>query len=156
MYTDPIWTWESVVAWSQILLVSYRRWLRADLIEPGGDPASQSHRLFHSPFVVVSHGIEDDPVLNYGNLMALTLWEFSWEELVRTPSRLTAEPADRTQRAGMLEQARTNGHITNYQGVRISKSGRRFLIEQAVVWNVVDSTGQPLGQAATFSHWRVL
>jgi hypothetical protein len=145
-----------VVAWCHILLTSYHHWIGADLIEPAGDPASQSHMLFHSPFVLVSHGIEQDPLLNYGNRMALSLWELSWDELIRTPSRLTAEPVNRADREGMLEQARTNGHIRNYCGVRISKSGRRFLIEGAVVWNVVDSTGHRLGQAATFSDWRFL
>ena len=34
-------------------------------------------------------------MLNYGNRAALTLWEMSWEELTRTPSRLTAEPVAR-------------------------------------------------------------
>jgi hypothetical protein len=88
--------------------------------------------------------------------MALTLWELSWEELVRTPSRVTAEPVNRAEREQMLQDAKSNGHIKNYRGVRISKSGRRFLIEQAVVWNVLDSAGHRVGQAATFSHWRFL
>jgi hypothetical protein len=151
-----IWKQPSVVAWCHILLASYRHWIGTDLIEPGRDPASQSHILFHAPFVLVSHGIEDDPLLNYGNRMALTLWELSWEELVRTPSRVTAEPVNRAEREQMLQDAKSNGHIKNYRGVRISKSGRRFLIEQAVVWNVLDSAGHRVGQAATFSHWRFL
>ncbi|HEX2055620.1 MAG TPA: MEKHLA domain-containing protein [Nitrospiraceae bacterium] len=156
MRTSPIWSSESVVMWSQVLLASYRHWLGTDLIEPVSDPVSRSRVLFHAPFVVVSHGVEEDPLLNYGNQMALSLWELSWDELMRTPSRLTAEPVNRAEREGMLEQARTNGHIKNYRGVRISKSGRRFLIEQAVVWNVVDSNGRRLGQAATFSTWSFL
>jgi hypothetical protein len=156
MDTSSIWEQASVVEWCQILLASYHHWLGADLIEPAGSPVSQSQTLFHCPFVLVSHGIEDDPLLNYGNRMALRLWELSWDELIRTPSRLTAEPVNRAERKGMLEQARTNGHIRDYRGVRISKSGRRFLIEHAVVWNVVDSTGYRLGQAATFSDWRFL
>ena len=156
MDSGPIWKQASVVEWCQVLLASYRQWLGADLIEPAGEPVSQSETLFHSPFVLVSHGIEDDPLLNYGNRLALSLWELSWDELTGTPARLTAEPVNRAEREGMLEQARANGHIKNYRGVRISKSGRRFLIEHAVVWNVVDSTGQRLGQAAIFSDWRFL
>ena len=145
-----------MVAWSHILLVSYRHWMKADLIESSGDPASQAEALFHSPFVVVSHGIDDDPLLNYGNRMALNLWELSWDELTGTPSRLTAEPVNQAERKRMLKQASMAGHIKDYRGVRISKSGRRFLIEDAVVWNVVDTAGRRLGQAATFSEWRFL
>jgi len=102
---------------------------------------------------VVSHGIETDPILNYGNRMALDLWEMAWEQLVETPSRLTAEPINRAEREWMLEQARARGYIDTYRGVRISGTGRRFLVENALVWNVLDSRGQRIGQAATFSQW---
>ena len=93
MEASPIWKEPSVLAWCHILLASYRHWMGTDLIEPSDNPASQSHALFHAPFVLVSHGIEDDPLLNYGNHMALSLWEFSWDELIRTPSRVTADSA---------------------------------------------------------------
>ena len=152
----PIWNRPSVVEWCHTLLASYRHWTGVDLIEPVADREYQSRALFLAPFVLVSHGIENDPLLNYGNRMALSLWEMSWDELTTTPSRLTAEPINQAEREEMLEQAKTSGYIANYRGVRISKSGRRFLIERAVVWNVVDTTGRRVGQAATFSDWRVL
>jgi hypothetical protein len=156
MDSSPIWKQPSVVAWCHLLLASYRHWIGANLIEPDGDPTSQSHTLFHAPFVLVSHGVEDDPLLNYGNRMALNLWELSWAELTRTPSRITAEPVNRAEREQMLQEASANGHIKNYRGIRISKSGRRFMIEQAVVWNVLNLAGHRVGQAATFSDWRFL
>jgi len=37
--------------------------------------------------------------------------------------------------------------------VRIASTGRRFLVENALIWNVVDEKGQRVGQAATFSQW---
>jgi hypothetical protein len=40
--------------------------------------------------------------------------------------------------------------------VRVSKSGRRFIIEKATVWNLLDEVGAPCGQAATFGNWRFL
>jgi hypothetical protein len=156
MTSVPIWSRTSVVEWCHSLLASYRHWIGTELLEPHGGPAVASRSLFHAPFVVVSHGIEKDPMLNYGNRMALNLWEMSWDELTATPSRLTAEAINRAERERMLREADTRGHIADYRGVRISKSGRRFLIERAVVWNVVDSTGRRLGQAATFSEWRFL
>ena len=67
--------------------------------------------------------------LNYGNRMAIELWETTWERLRCTPSRLTAEPENRTERERMLAQARKRGFNGNYHGVRVSCSGRRFLVE---------------------------
>jgi len=54
-------------------------------------PVELAGQVFEAPFVVVSHGTEADPILNYGNRAALILWEMSWQELIHTPSRLTAE-----------------------------------------------------------------
>jgi MEKHLA domain len=142
-----------VVEWSQELLNSHRHWIGRELIERVGDPEFQSRALFESPLVVVSHGTETDPILNYGNGTALELWEMIWEQLVKTPSRLTAEPVNRAEREWMLEQARVRGYIETYRGVRISGTGRRFLVENALIWNVLDSRGQRVGQAATFSQW---
>ena len=132
--------------WSQLLLNSFRHWTGRELLERAGDPDYQAH-------VVVSHGMEEDPLLNYGNQIALVLWEMTWEELTRTPSRLTVEPTNRAEREWMLEQAKTRGYLDTYQGVRIASTGRRFLVENALIWNVVDAEGQRVGQAATFSQW---
>ena len=151
-----IWKQPFVIEWTQLLLDSYRRWLNTELIIRRGNSQEQSQELFDSPFVVVSHGLQEDPILNYGNRAALALWETTWEELTRTPSRLTAEPLNRIERAGMLERASRHGFINDYRGIRISKTGKRFLVEGAIVWNVVDSKGHQLGQAATFSRWRSL
>ena len=100
--------------------------------------------------------MQADPVLNYGNHAALTLWEMSWEEFTGTPSRLTAEPPNREERARLLETVTRRGFIDDYSGVRISKTGRRFRIARATVWNLLTEDGQPCGQAAMFDHWEYL
>ena len=151
--TSQIWNNPAIVEWSQLLLNSFRHWTTRELLERVGDPGCQAHKLFRSPFVVVSHGMEEDPLLNYGNQVALQLWVLTWEQLVKTPSRLTAELTNRAEREWMLEQARTRGYLDTYRGVRISSTGRRFLVENALIWNVVDAKGQRVGQAATFSQW---
>ena len=151
--TSRAWLDPAVVHWTQRLLDSYRHWIGRDLIERTGDPEFQARTLFESPLVVVSHGTEVDPVLNYGNRTALDLWEMTWEQLIRTPSRLTAEPGNRAEREWMLEQARVRGFIDTYRGIRVSGTGRRFLVENALIWNVLDAGHQRIGQAATFSYW---
>ena len=147
------WNESRIVEWSKLLLDSYRHWIGKDLIERTPNAKQQARMLFEASFVVVSHGAEPDPILNYGNQTALDLWELSWDQLIKTPSRLTAEADDRAERGRMLERARLNGYFDGYRGVRISSTGRRFLVEQALIWNVIDPAGSPLGQAATFSQW---
>ncbi len=153
---ENYWRSPWVVEWTQHLLDSYARLVEEELVLREGKSIEQAERLFTSPFVVASHRLEDDPILNYGNQAALDLWEMDWEQFTQTPSRLTAEPVNREERARMLEQARTQGYISDYRGVRISQSGKRFLVERATVWNVQKLDGTPLGQAAAFSHWTFL
>ncbi len=150
------WLEPSVVAWCQLLLDSYRHWTGLDLVERVGTPRDQAVTVFEAQLIIVSHGMEDDPILNYGNRRALELWEMNWEEFTRTPSRETTEPTDQADRARMLAQAAREGYISHYRGVRIARTGRRFLVEGAVVWNVVDREGIKRGQAATFATWTPL
>ena len=144
------------LTWIRWLLDSYAFWLRRELIDRTGTIEEQGQRLYFSPFAVASHAKADDPVLNYGNQRALRLWEGTWEEFTATPSRFTAEPVNQIERAQMLNQVTTHGCITNYQGIRISRTGRRFFVKEATVWNVLDDHETIQGQAATFSRWEYL
>lgn len=140
----------------QLLLDSFADRLGHELIPRDGTAAAQAERLFRAPFVVASHGTEADPILNYGNARALALWEMTWEEFTQTPSRLTAEPVHRDERAELLSRTRQYGFVDDYSGIRVSKPGRRFRIERAIVWNLTDTDGSHRGQAATFDHWTPL
>jgi len=151
-----VWREPAIVEWSQLLLDSFRHWTGRELLERTGSAEAQAQALFAAPFVLVSHGTEEDPVLNYGNRIALELWETTWEQFTRTPSRLTAEPVNQADRERMLAQAAARGFIDDYRGVRISNTGRRFQVEDAIVWTVIDAKNKKLGQAATFSRWSFL
>jgi hypothetical protein len=150
---DPIWMRPSIITWSQWLLDSFQHWTGRELSAREGSAADQAKRLYMAPFVVLSHGMETDPILNYGNRAALELWETTWEQLTATASRQTAEPANQEERARLLRTVEERGYWDRYRGVRISTSGRRFLVEAATVWNVLDGQGRRVGQAATFSTW---
>ena len=138
------------------LTSSFHHWTGRHLIEPTGDAEREARLLFEAPFVVVSGGAEADQLLNYANLTALGLWEMDWETLVKTPSRHTAEPMHRDERARLLERTHRDGYVDDYAGIRISRTGKRFRIERAIVWNLVDATGAHRGQAATFDTWTPL
>ncbi|MCP5292618.1 MAG: MEKHLA domain-containing protein [Nitrosomonas sp.] len=150
------WANPLLLTWCQYLLDSYTYWTGQTLITREGSLFDQAQRLFDSPFAVVSHGVQEDPVLNYGNSTALDLWEMDWDRFTQTPSRLTAEPVNREERARMLSQAKKQGYLSDYRGVRISSTGKRFLVEQATIWAIQHPDGTPLGQGATFSRWRFI
>lgn len=136
-----------------LLLSSFANMLGRELVSREGSPLDQAERLFRAPFIVVSHGTEADPILNYANAAALALWEMTPAQFMQTPSRLTAEPMHRDERARLLERTRRDGYADDYSGVRISATGKRFRIERAIVWNLTDAVGSHRGQAAMFSDW---
>ena len=142
-----------LAAHARALLASFRALLGRDLIKPGQDDAHDAMALYDAPFALLSHGTEPDPILNFGNGIALELWERDFSAFTRIPSRLTAEPVLFEARKALLEIVTRQGFIDNYSGVRISANGRRFEIAQAIVWNVSDHEGRALGQAATFNQW---
>ena len=153
---DAIWQTDFIVAHTQMLARSLKHFTQRNLLPETCSPAEFAEKIFHAPFVLVSHGTEADPVLNYGNAAALALWEMSWAELTRTPSRLTAEAPNREERARLLAAVTARGFIDDYSGIRISKTGRRFIISQATVWNLLTEQGKPYGQAAMFGAWEFL
>ena len=144
------------IAHSRALLDSFRARVGKELILRGGDAREEAHRLFDAPLIAVSHGTETDPILNYGNAAALALWELSPLELIATPSRLTAEAELREAREHVLEETARKGFVSGYTGVRVSRTGRRFRIQDVTVWNVTDADARLLGQTATFAHWEWL
>jgi MEKHLA domain len=150
------WKAPAVIHHTRCLLNSYRHWFRQDLIAPSPDLEAAAHQLFFAPFAVLSHGTEADPILNYGNQTALNLWEMVWPDFTQMPSRLTAEPDLREVRSQLLATAAQQGYLKDYEGVRISKTGQRFLIQNATIWRVLDDEGNPCGQAATFENWEPL
>jgi hypothetical protein len=150
------WMNPHVIQWSQYLLDSYAYWLKQELISRCGTPVEQAEYLFNSAFIVASHGTEKDPLLNYGNRAALSLWAMDWQQFIQTPSRLTAESNNREERAEVLEKVKVQGYISDYRGVRISKTGKRFLADPIVIWNIRKPDGAIIGQGATFSTWKYL
>ncbi len=148
---------ESIIQHSILLADSFKKATGRDLIT--GEfllPAELADRLYKAPFVLLAHGTEPDPIFNYANLTAQQLWEMPWEEFTRLPSRLSAESVAVAERQAMLEEAKRQGYISDYRGVRISRSGRRFIIQKAILWNIYDETGTYRGQAATFPEWEFL
>jgi hypothetical protein len=136
-----------------LLISSYHRWTGKDLVKQEYSGKSIYRALFEASYVVVSHNTEEDPVFNYGNQTALSVFEMSWRDFTNLPSRKSAEPVDRAERERLMARVNKLGFIDDYRGVRVSASGKHFMIEDATVWNVVDERGRYYGQAAVFYRW---
>ncbi|MDX2096706.1 MAG: MEKHLA domain-containing protein [Leptolyngbyaceae cyanobacterium bins.59] len=152
---DPIWQDLAIVRHTQFLLHSYHHWTGQWLLTEG-TPTAQAQQLFEAPFVMVSHGTEADPIFNYGNQTALDLWEMTWDRFTSLPSRHSVAPDERADREKLLAEARSQGYVTSYTGVRISTTGRRFYIKDVILYDVLDEHQERIGQAATFPTWEFL
>ena len=141
---------------AELVLSSLFRMTGRHLVDPEQDAKERYRLLFEAPFCVVSHNTEADPVFNYGNKTALKLFEMSWQDFTALPSRFSAEQQNREERQRLLARVTEHGFIEDYRGVRISSSGRRFLVEDSIVWNMVDENGAYRGQAAVLYKWSEL
>lgn len=139
-----------------LLISSYKELTGRDLVVTTLTEEEAAKDIFYSTHIILSHNTCRDPVLNYVNQAGLILFEMDWEKMLRTPSRLTAESIEQEERKILLDKVSDYGFIDDYCGVRISSTGRRFKIEQATVWNLVDKSNTCHGQAAIFSDWAYL
>ena len=158
MRTSQLLADREVVQLARLIADSYPRVVGDSLIEL---PAAETDEriaaaLYEHPAVVLSHDGAPDPTFTFANQAAQELFEYSWDEFLTLRSHQSAEPQHRSDRAEMLERAARDGYIADYRGVRISGSGKRFEIENAIIWSVRDQHGTPVGQAAVFDQWKFL
>lgn len=140
----------------KILRESLRHWLGQDLVEPALDNREAAEFLYNAPFALLSHDSGADPLFNYANKIAQQLFAMNWSRMNQTYSRCCVEPGNQEERDRLLRKVSSRGYVDQYQGVRISGSGRRFLISNAMVWNLIGPDGNFYGQAAKFGQWETL
>jgi hypothetical protein len=142
------------------MLASYVHWTTRELLADlgigrvAGDAVEIARIVAGLPCVIVSHGSGPDPVFVYANRCALELWELDWDAFTRLPSRRSADAVHVEERSRWLATAAAKGYVTGCHGERVSSSGRRFIIEDVTIWNVIDEAGLPCGQAAAYRTWR--
>ena len=158
MASEAAWLSSDKQELAELLLQSHQRAFARPLIAAARPGRSNSKRLlcqelFGCGFPVLAHGTGNDPKLIYANAAALQLWETRWDELIGMPSRLTAPESERAERISALSQAQSCDAVENYRGIRISRQGRRFMINNAKIWTLWDAEERVCGQAACFSDW---
>jgi hypothetical protein len=135
----------------RLLSGAHARLVGKPLMADTGDAAAGARWLYEeAPFCVLAHNTNADPMFIYANRSAQDCFGYDWDEILQIPSRLSAEAPDRAGRQLLLDAVTSDGFISHYRGLRIAKSGRRFWIENATVWQLIDEAGMLHGQAAMF------
>lgn len=135
----------------RLVVESHRAVVGAPLVPAPPDAAWLYAR---APFALLAHDGGADPRFIYANRTAQACFEYDWDAIVGLPSRLSAEAPERAARQRLLDAVARDGFATGYRGVRIARSGRRFWIEDGVVWQLRRPDGSVAGQAAVFAAWR--
>ena len=143
------------LALSAILLESYHRFVGQTLAPAGLDDAQAARWLYEdAACCILAHDAAADPHFIYANKAAQHCFEYRWDEFTVLPSRLSAEAPNRAERQDLLDRVARDGFARGYRGLRISRSGRRFFIEDGTVWQLTDGHGALHGQGAMFPHWQ--
>ncbi|CAM9451613.1 unnamed protein product [Ectocarpus sp. 6 AP-2014] len=148
----------ATVAWVQLMLDSFEDTFGRGIID-GLDreklsPEEQEGEIDRSDVPIVSHDFlrnAEDPIFIYGNAASLKTFGYTWEEFTTLPSRKSCEENLRGEREELLTIVREVDENVpppqNYAGVRVTKTGESFRMS-AAVWNVKDTEGRLVGQAA--------
>ncbi|MEH6442693.1 MAG: MEKHLA domain-containing protein [Oceanospirillaceae bacterium] len=139
-----------------ILANCYQAYFAAPLFTDSTDEAELLTKAWQAGFVLLSHGIGDDPVFNFANKTAQKLFEMDYLTLTSLPSRKSAGSSTQAERDQLLAEVSSKGCIDDYSGIRVSASGKQFFIERAKVWNLTDEAGNYYGQAAMFNSWTAI
>jgi PAS domain-containing protein len=125
------------------------------LVPLDGDAEFRERWLYaRAPFGLLAHDGGADPRFIYANLAAQRWFECGWDDLVGRPSRESAGPDDQADRDRLLADVARQGWSDGYRGIRVARTGRRFWIEDVLMWNLLDDTGERCGQAARIRNSR--
>ena len=112
--------------------------------------------VWSGDFALLTHRGDAQAILNYGNRFVLDLWACDWAQFTITPSSATAPEDGRAERAAMMQQVVRDGFVRGYDGPRVSRTGRLFLIQDVTIWRLLDVSGGNFGIGAFFRQYRYL
>jgi hypothetical protein len=119
-------------------------------------PGALGRSAYFAEFALLCHRGDAQVILNYGNAFSLALWECDWDTFVSTPSGETAPDEAAGARDLLMQQVSRDSFVAGYSGPRVSRTGRRFLIQDVTVWRLIDATGDSFGVGAYFRQYRYL
>ena len=155
-YPIPDETNDFLADYVSLIINSLKKYKGVELADSTLSIRDQAKQVFEAPYILVAHNATADPIFQYANKKGLELFEMPWNEFTRLHSKYSAEPQNRQAREQLLSEVLAKGYADNYAGVRISKTGRRFKINAATVWNIIDDDNNKKGQAAVFEDYSYL
>lgn len=140
------------------LIESSYRGLFGDSLGEGADLAERARWVYlDAPFSLLAYETSGDTSgerkFTYANSTAQRCFEYSWDELIGMPSQELAPKDQRPNRDLLISQVEQRGYVRDIRGIRVAKSGRLFMVEDVLVWNLMDAAGLWCGQAAKFPRW---
>jgi hypothetical protein len=139
-----------------IMRYSFEYFTGKQLGSPKLSDTENAEELYNAPFALLTHTADDDPIFNYANLTAQKLFELSWYDITKLPSRKSAESPNQNDRNSLLAKVAENGFVDNYTGIRITANDKKFIIKKGIIWNLIDKNGNYYGQGAKFKFWEFL
>lgn len=117
---------------------------------PAGIP--DRYRWLHenAPYSLLAHHAGADPHFIYANRHALYCFQYTPDEMLSLPSRLSAAEKDRPERERFLQRVIAVGIVYHYTGLRVDKYGNAFAIHDGILWQLKHPDGTVWGQAALF------
>ena len=97
------------------------------------------------PYAIASH--DTNSVFNYANEASLQLFKTNWDEMIGVHSSVSASKSSQSDRNKMLKEVARIGFVEDYKGTRMAFDGSLFQINDAIIWNIVDSKNNSQGQA---------
>lgn len=143
-------TYEQIVEMLQRIDKSYSHWMKRAGIPV---PQTEVHRKYDwlhidAPFGLLVHNIMDDPIFIYANNTAQKIFNYTLDEFLRLPSRLSAANTEQSDRNRLLQEVEDYGISQGYTGVRINKQREQFQISKGRVWKVLDDSQKRIATAA--------
>ena len=135
------------------VVASFARAIGAAM-DTGG--AASGRDIYFGDFALLTHKGDAETTLNYGNALALRLWDCDWDFFTALPSARTAPPDVGAGRDQMMQRVARDNFVSGYSGRRISATGRLFLIHDVTIWRLLDETGNSFGVGAWFRSFEYL
>lgn len=106
----------------------------------------------HAPYALLAQNNKEIPHFIYTNKFAVSCFKYTEEEMLSTPSYLSASSEGQMERNKILEQVQLNHIAFDYSGIRLTKFNEPFTIHDGIIWKIFEhgDHGELIGQAALF------
>eukprot|EP01025_Chloroclados_australasicus_P053218 TRINITY_DN6242_c0_g1_i1.p2 TRINITY_DN6242_c0_g1~~TRINITY_DN6242_c0_g1_i1.p2 ORF type:complete len:210 (+),score=17.28 TRINITY_DN6242_c0_g1_i1:74-703(+) len=143
---------EQLKQYLKLLAMSYEREMGTKLVDNYHDINVLSEELWYLECGILSHDVTAEPYLYlFANQAALKAFGGEWDDIVGKPSKFCVGAHGQDKRNMFLQEAFENGHAIGFDLSREYFVGHKILIKKCVLFNVKNTDGQIIGQAAVNS-----